>query len=265
MIRVGRALLWHEFLERTRDRWVIVVSLVFALMAAGVSLYGSNAAESAAMVTGPSLVTLSSMLVPLVALILGHDLICGERERNTLGLLLSLPAGTTEIVVAKFLGRMFALVVSVSIGLGCALPFAGEGGHGALLALIGPAILLGGSFLAMGSLISAITNRPSTAASLAVVTWFLLVFFYDLALLGILVLTDGAFPADVISGLVAVNPAGLFRVEMMALFAGDTGFEDLNMGTFFPGKLASYGLWALWIFGVPLLTTLILSRRKSVR
>ena len=43
MGRVGRALIWHEFLERTRDRWVLVISLLFALLAAAVGLYGRSA------------------------------------------------------------------------------------------------------------------------------------------------------------------------------------------------------------------------------
>ena len=32
MGRVGRALVWHELLERTRDRWVVVISILFACL-----------------------------------------------------------------------------------------------------------------------------------------------------------------------------------------------------------------------------------------
>ena len=51
-----------------------------------------------------SLICLASLLVPLVALVLSHDAIVGERERNTLGLLLSLPVGRFEVVGAKLEG-----------------------------------------------------------------------------------------------------------------------------------------------------------------
>ena len=67
MGRVGRALVWHEFRERTRDRWVLVISILFALLASGVGLYGRGAEAEAARLAGPSLVTLASLLVPLVA------------------------------------------------------------------------------------------------------------------------------------------------------------------------------------------------------
>ncbi len=153
MMRVGRALIWHEFQERIRDRWVIVVSILFMLMASGVTLYSRNAAESAATMTGPSLVTLASMLVPLVALILGHDVICGERERNTLGLLLSLPATVGEVVFAKVIGRVLALTLSVVLGLGIAVFLADKGGRGALVALLWPTVLLGAAFLSLGTLL----------------------------------------------------------------------------------------------------------------
>jgi len=264
-MRVGRALVWHEFQERIRDRWVIVVSILFMLMASGVTLYSRSAAESAAAMTGPSLVTLASLLVPLVALILGHDVICGERERNTLGLLLTLPATTGEVVFAKVIGRVLALSISVVLGLGVAVLLADEGGREALVALLWPTVLLGAAFLSLGTLLSSVAKRPSTAASMAVASWFLLVFFYDLGLLGLLVVTDGAFSSEAISGLVAANPAGLYRVEMMSHYSGPTGFEDLSVAAFLPARNISSLIWVLWIVGLPAITTLTLARQRSSR
>ena len=52
MGRVARALVLHEFLERTRDRWVMVISLVFALLASAVSLYGRGAEAEVALAPG---------------------------------------------------------------------------------------------------------------------------------------------------------------------------------------------------------------------
>ena len=96
MGRVAAALVLYELQERARDRWVVVVTGLFALLAVGIAAYGSAAEDTAAVVTAPSLVTLAAFLVPLVALILGHDAIVGERERHTLGLLLSLPVHRGE-------------------------------------------------------------------------------------------------------------------------------------------------------------------------
>ena len=263
--RVGLALTWHELVERTRDRWVLIISVLFALLAAGTTLYGRSAEASAQALIGPSLVTLISLLVPLVGAVLGHDAIVGERERNTLGLLLSLPASRFEIVVAKYVGRLLALSCAVGLGLGAAMALAGAEQAAVLAQLIWPTLLLGASFLAVGVLISTVASRQVTAASMVVAMWFLFVFFYDLGLLALLVASDGAISQDAVGLLVFANPAGLFRVEMMARFAGPEVLESLGMSVALPGAMASAAIWSAWIAGPVLLSAALLARRKVGR
>lgn len=263
--RVGRALVVHELRERTRDRWVLVISALFVLLASAVGLYGRSAEGNAAAITGPSLVTLASLFVPLVALALGYDAIVGERERNTLGLLLSLPVSRTEVVLAKFTGRGIALAASVCIGLGGAMLTASPGEVQTLVALVGPTVALGLTFVAVGMLVSTVVTRQSTAASLVIAVWFLLVFFYDLALLALLVATDGAVGDPTISALVVANPAGLYRVELMSALAGPEVLGQLGLETPLPGPLARMAIWAAWI-AVPLAASgLVLAARKELR
>ncbi len=264
MGRAGRALAWHEFLERARDRWVIVISILFALLACGVGLYGSHAETDAIKLTGPSLVTLASMLVPLVALVLSHDAIVGERERNTLGLLLSLPIGRHEAVFAKCAGRSLALVLAISLGLGSAIVVSDSGSARALLSLIGPTLLLGLAFLSIGVLISTATRRRATATSAVVVVWFLLVFFYDLGILALLVATDGGLSQSLVADLVVANPAGLYRVQMMAAFAGPEVMQGMGITAGIPGTAKIVLLWGAWL-GVPvLLSGSLLAHRKII-
>ena len=262
--RVAGALVVHELLERTRDRWVLVISVVFAGLASAVSLYGQSA-QSDVRLTGPSLVTLASLLVPLVALVLGHDAIVGERERNTLGMLLSLPVRRHEVVVAKFLGRALALAISVTAGLGAATLFAGGGETTVLMSLLGPTLLLGLAFLSLGMLISAAVTRQVTAASLVVVCWFLLVFFYDLALLGVMVASDGAFSQEAVSALTVGNPAGLYRLQMMGALAGPEVLEGLGLAVLVPGPTVTALVWSAWIVGPLALSGLVLSRTRAFR
>ena len=261
---VGRALIWHELLERMRDRWVVVISILFALLASGVGLYGRSAEAEVAKLTGPSLVTLASLLVPLVALVLSHDAIAGERERNTLGLLLSLPVGRFEVVFAKLIGRSLALAMAVGLGLGAAIAVSDPDGARTLLALMGPTLLLGLAFLSIGLLISTVTRRQATAASVVVVVWFGLVFFYDLGILGLLVISDGGLPQSAVSALVVGNPAGLYRVQMMYQFAGPDVLRDLGMTTGLPGTAITWLLWCGWIVVPALISGALLSRRKVV-
>ncbi len=264
MGRVGRALIWHELLERTRDRWVVVISMLFALLASGVGLYGRSAEVEVAKLTGPSLVTLASLLVPLVALVLSHDAIVGERERNTLGLLLSLPVRRFEVVIAKLVGRGLALAAAVGLGLGAAMLVSEPEGARTLLALMGPTLLLGLAFLSLGLLISTVTRRQATAASVVVVVWFGLVFFYDLGVLGLLIITDGGFPQSAISALVVGNPAGLYRVQMMHAFAGSDALQDLGLTMALPGTATAWLLWCSWLVVPAAISGALLSRRKVV-
>ncbi len=265
MGRVARALVVHELSERTRDRWVLVISVLFALLASAVSLYGRSAGATAAKLTGPSLVTLVSLLVPLVALVLGHDAVVGERERNTLGLLLSLPVTKLEVVLSKFLGRLLALTAAVALGLGAAVAMASPENRGVLMQLMLPTLLLGAAFLSLGVLISAAVRRQLAAASAVVAVWFLLVFFYDLGLLGLLVLTQGGIAPGTVADLVVANPAGLFRIEMMQRFGGPDVLSNLGMKVSPPSPVVIGVLWAAWVL-VPLaLSGLLLSRQKVSR
>ncbi len=262
MGRVGLALAWHELQERMRDRWVIVISVLFALLASAVGLYGRTAEAEVAKLTGPSLVTLATLLVPLVALVLAHDAIVGERERNTLGLLLSLPVGRFEVVIAKHVGRSLALVLAVVVGLGAAVAVSPGEEVASLVALAGPTLLLGLAFLSIGLLISSLTHRQVTAASAVVIVWFGLVFFYDLGLIGLLVVTDGSLSQETVTALVVGNPAGLYRVQMMYAFAGPDALRELGLSASLPPPQVIAALWLAWLLVPPLLSGLLLQRRK---
>jgi Cu-processing system permease protein len=263
MTRVGRALALHELAERARDRWVVVTTLLFALLATGIGAYGHSAGNSV-LVTAPSLVTLNAFLVPLVALILGHDAIVGERERHTLGLLLSLPVARWEVLAAKFLGRGLALCAAISIGFGAAAVWLEPSQRPVIASLIVPSVLLGASFLSFGVLLSVVSRRVATAASLAVVTWFLLILFYDLALLTAMVATDGALSQDTVAWLVTLNPAGLYRTGLMTQLVGADVLQELGMVVAMPGPNARAAVWAGWILGPLVLGAGLLSRRSAV-
>ncbi len=249
MGKVARALVWHEFLERSRDRWILVLTLLFVLLSAGITLYGKAGDMSQGEVVGPSLVTLSSLLIPLVGLLLGFDAVVGERERRTLNLLLSMPIYRWELIVAKFLGRFIPLAFAILAGIFAAVFLLEDGYGAALMSLIIPSLLLGASFLALGILISSVVLRQATASSLLITIWFLLVFFYDLAILGALVVTDGSLPDALCAGLVVANPVGLYRIVMIQHFGGDDFFSGFGMEAYIPGAGVKSMIWFAWIAG----------------
>jgi len=118
--------------------------------------------------------------------------------------------------------------------------------------------------MSLGMGISAVVSRQVTAASLVVVIWFLLVFFYDLGLLALLVMTKGAASQELVSSLVVANPAGLYRVQMMEQLAGPEVLESLGMTAELPGTWVRSSIWAGWILGPLCLSSALLSMRKVV-
>ena len=260
-----RALVRHEFEERLRDRWVLVVTALFVMLSAGVGLYGRSAGESAAAVTAPSIVTLAALLVPLVALVLGHDAIVGERERHTLGLLLSLPVGRGEVLLAKFLGRAMALVLSIVLGLGSAIIVLDAEQASVLVQLLPSTLLLGAAFLSIGMFLSTMARRHATAASLSVAVWFLFVFFYDLGILAALIITDGALSTQAVADMVLVNPAGLYRTEMLVRLGAGSGLENLGVDVVLPGAMLRTLLWACWIVVPQAAGAFLLRSRRAVQ
>ena len=205
--------------------------------------------------------TLASLLVPLVALILGHDAVVGERERNTLGLLLSLPVRRVEVILAKFIGRLLALAAAVGGGLGLAILVASSEQRATLAALVLPSLGLGAAFLSLGVLVSSLTRRQITAASTAVALWFLLVIFYDLGLLALMVATDGAVSQDRIAALVTANPVGLFRVQMLSSLGSVSSLGDLGLSVAAGGSVVALLIWLAWTILPLSLSALLIDRR----
>lgn len=209
-----------ELRERLRSRWVLAVAAVFTLFALVIAYFG--AAQQGAVgfkgieLTIASLVSLAIYLVPLIALILGYDAIVGERERGSLDLLLSLPITRVELLAGKYLGLAAALAVSTLAGFGLVgLLLVVQGGLNALFHYGGfmlSAILMGMAFLSLAVLVSVLAASKTAASGAAIALWFAFVLVYDLVLLGVLVLTEGALPAALVSGLLLFNPADVFRV-----------------------------------------------------
>jgi len=263
MGKVAIALAWHEFLERSRDRWILVLTLLFVMLSAGITLYGKAGGLTQGEVVGPSLVTLSSLLIPLVGLLLGFDAVVGERERRTLNLLLSMPLYRWELILAKFLGRFIPLAMAILAGILTAVLLIEDSYGSALIQLIVPSLLLGATFLAVGIMISSLVIRQATASSLLITVWFLLVFFYDLGVLGALVVTDGAMSNSLCTGLVVANPVGLYRIMMMQRFGGDNFLAGFGLESSIPGAGVSALIWAAWIVIPLLLSVLFLYLRRQ--
>lgn len=242
-----------EFRDGLRNRWILAITLIFALLAMGLAWFGAAASGEVGFTristTIVSLASLAVFLVPLIALMLAYDSIVGEDEQGTLLLLLAYPISRTGLLAGKFLGHGAILALSTALGFGIAAAlmimlaeqatFANLAGPFGLF--IASAILLGWVFLALAYLISVVTREKARAAGLALLVWFLFVLVYDLALLGVLVGTEGRLDGSVFRLLLLLNPTDVFRLINL------TGFEEAAVAS---GLLAVFGEQA---YSLPLL------------
>src|SRR5690554_8171981 len=266
-----------EFADGLRNRWLIAITLVFALLAVGIAWFGAAVSGQVGFTSIPatiaSLASLATFLVPLIALLLAYDAIVGEDEAGTLLLLLTYPLGRGHILLGKFVGHGLILALAVLIGFGCAAVAIGLLVDGVDLGMLAWAFgrfmlsstLLGWVFLAMAYVLSGKASEKSTAAGLALGVWFLFVLVFDLALLGVLVLSKGAFSPDLLPWLLLLNPTDLYRLINLGGFEGGANAMGvMALGNDLPMPTAALWLCLLLWVGLPLALAWRVFKRRQV-
>ncbi len=191
-----RVIAVKEFNDRLRSGWVIVCALVWLGAIGLTSLFGLVQIGRIGIQgydrTVASLLNLVQYLVPLLGLLLGHDLLVMEREERTLSLLLACGVARGRVLLAKFLGGALALAFPLALGFltaGTVIALSAKD-HNVfpffVLAMSG--LSLGLVFLAIGLAISALCRTRLQALVCALLAWCVAVFAFDLVALG-LVLT----------------------------------------------------------------------------
>lgn len=266
-----------EFHDGLRNRWVLAITVMFALFALGLAYFGAAASGQVGFTsldtTIVSLASLAIFVIPLIALLLAYDSVVGEEEQGTLLLLLSYPLSRIQLLAGKFLGHAIVLAVSSILGFGlAALLIAVLTGDVASMTLwkafgffILSAVMLGWVFIALAYLISVLVNEKSRAAGLALIVWFLFVLVFDLALLGILVATQGAVGAEFFPYLLLLNPTDVFRLANLAGFEAAQAYSGLvsvaSAQLLQPSLL--FGVLLLWIIAPLGLASWLFKRRES--
>jgi Cu-processing system permease protein len=197
--------------------------------------------------TAASIINIILLVVPLMGLTLGAMSLAGERERNTLTYLLAQPVDQLEVLLGKYLGLAAALFSALVIGFGISGIFIAVNGGTAnirvYLLMVMLAFLLALVSLSLGFFISSTVRKGSTAISIALFVWLLLLVFGDLGLMGtsmILKLSVGQ-----LFTLTMLNPMQIFKIAAILNIR-----DNLEV-------LGPAGVYALRTFGAQLLPALI--------
>jgi Cu-processing system permease protein len=196
-MRQIKLIAFKEFNDRFRSGWVIACVMVW-LGAIGLTSFlgllqigriGMQGYER----TVISLLNLVQYLVPLLGLLLGHDLIVGESEAGTIRLVLAAETSRTRLLFGKFLGGSMTLAVPLVVGFIVAGTVIGltvkDSSILPFLRLAVSALVLGILFVAIGLAISTFCRTRVQALVVALLVWCIAVFVFDLVALGVLVST----------------------------------------------------------------------------
>ena len=248
-----------EVMDNIRNKWIIVLSIIFALLTLVVSYFGSIFSEGWQDLgtTIAGMMSLVQFLVPIIALVLGYNAIIGEIERGSMSALLSQSTSRLEIVLGKFIGLGSILGITILVGFGIA---------GIIIALnvadtnfldylvfIASTILVGLVFLCLAIFFSTLFKKRTTAMGGAIFLWFLFNMILPIIYTGIMATTVG------LSGLVEgkipdwyhilnlTNPLSIYgNLNSLALNINFSEQITISYPSFFSGELMA-GLLLVWI------------------
>ena len=193
-----------EFRDRMRSGWVIACVLVWLGAIALTSLLGLVQMGRIGVLgyerTTVTLLNLTQYLVPLLGLLVGHDLIVREREERTLHLVLASGVTRARLLLGKFLGGAVSVAVPLIIGFaiaGVVIGFAAKDRDWTpFLKLAVSGLLLGIIFCGVGVLASTFSRSRVQALVTALLAWCVAVFAFDLVALGIITSTKSLQAAE---------------------------------------------------------------------
>lgn len=186
-----------EILDNVRNKWIIVLTIIFASLALVVSYFGSIFSQGwqnfGATISG--MMSLVQFLIPIIGLMLGYAAIIGEIEKGSMSSLLSLPVNRLEIILGKFFGLGSIISFTTLIGFGVAgiviAANVADVNYADYLVFIGATILLGLVFLSLSLFFSSLFKKRSTAMGGAILLWFLFNMILPLVFVGIMIASSG--------------------------------------------------------------------------
>ncbi len=267
------AIALKEFQDGLRNRWLLSISTIFAILAIGLSYYGSLASgqlvSASLSTTIASLSSLSVFIIPLIALLLCYDSFVGEQESGTLLLLLTYPISRGQLLLGKFVGQGCIISLATLLGFGSAALLLAFNGNvvevfSAFSLFIISSSLLGLSFIAIAYIISLIASEKSKAAGIALLLWLFFVLVFDLVLLGLLVGIEDGLTQQGLVQVMMFNPADLFRLINLSALKSDDVSGVLSVAI--NSEFSTFSLLLVmlgWIV-IPLFIAQLIFSKKSI-
>jgi len=269
-----------EFLDNIRNKWVILLTIlfvvlivVFSYVAGGQSGGGKTFGNMQNTVLG--LVSISSILIPLIAIILGFSTISGEAESGALYVVLSYPVRRLEVLLGKLLGLGSVIIFSTFLGFGLggiviAATVGTEAWVGYIVFIL-LSIFLGFIYLSLSICISAFCKRRITSIGGGILVFFWSM-IYGTILMAILFATGSSIDNLMTGNIpewfynsVIFSPSDLHQTTVQRAFGVNT-IDAMGFSITLPEFLSMITLLVVHIiwFVVPLLLAYYFFKKRDI-
>jgi Cu-processing system permease protein len=271
-----------EFLDNIRNKWAIILTILFVLIIVLFTYtYGSGASGVDSKKLMEEIVFgmlgITSILIPLISIILGFSTISGEAESGALYVVLSYPVKRVEVLLGKLLGLGSVIILSIFMGFslgGIAIAITVGPGLESWIGYIGfifLSIFLGFIYLSLSICISAFCKRRITSIGGGILVFFWSM-IYGTLLMAILYATGGTFE-DLMKGnipewffnSVVFSPGDLHQTAVQRAFGVET-IETMGFSFTIPEFLSTINLVIFHIiwFLVPLILAYFFFKRRDI-
>jgi ABC-type transport system involved in multi-copper enzyme maturation permease subunit len=269
-----------EFMDNIRSKWILVLTIIFIILTIA-SAYlaggqtGSDKVFGGMEETVVALMSIYTLLIPLIAILLGFSTIAGEAEKGALSVVLSYPVKRGEVLVGKFLGLGSVLAVTPLIGFGLsgiiiAATVGAEEGL-AFVAFIALAIILGLIYLSLIIFISALCRTRVRAIAGGVILFFWAM-IYGMIVMAIYIGTGGSFEKlmagqvtypDWLWGSVVFSPGDLNQMAVMRAFDLDQAMGISIEAPEWMSMVFLLIVQLIWII-VPLILAYLVFKKRDI-
>src|SRR5512136_1924483 len=105
-----------EFSDNARNKWILLSVAIFLVLSIAASIMAGHGRVGEMEATVGTLLSLSSMLVPIISIMLGYATISGEAESGALSVVLACPVRRIEVFFGKYLGLGAVICFSILVG-----------------------------------------------------------------------------------------------------------------------------------------------------
>ncbi len=265
-----------EFSIQVRGRWMLGFGILFAVLISGVSYYGLTFLGYIAEFqdfyrTTVTMLNLTLIIMPVVALVAGGQSLCGNP--GYFEFLASQPLGRTDILLGKVLGLFAALLIMTVLGFGLggliiALKTQ-SGGMWKYFIFVTVALALGLVFVSLAALLSIMARRKPMAIVTGLILWLFFLFIYDFIVLSSSYYVNEAYLRKMLYFSLLGNPIDIARVVVLMSLGGEAalGASGAGLLRMFGGAttsaISAAGLFIIWIVA-PLTASALIFRRQDI-